>query len=175
MSLPLSPGTWTLDPVHSQIGFSTRHLGIATIRGTFDAFEGALTVGADLASSALEATIQMGSVNSGFAMRDDHFKGEAFFDAENYPTMTFRSTAIEGAGERFSVTGDLTIKGVTQTVTLEATFGGTAVFPPTGSDKAGFSATTQIKQSDFGITHSPFGVDEVTVEISAELDKAPAA
>ncbi len=175
MALPLSPGTWNLDAVHSQIGFSTKHLGIATIRGTFDSFEGALVVGDDLSSSTLSATIQMDSVNSGFGMRDGHFKSDAFFDVESHPTMTFTSSAIDGDGDRYTVTGDLTVRGVTKPVSLDVAFGGTAVFPPTGADKAGFWATTEIKQSDFGITHSPFGSDEVTIEISAELDRAAEA
>ena len=147
----LTPGTWTLDPSHTDIGFSVRHAGISKVRGQFTAAEATLTVAEDFAASRVEASVQTASFDSGDENRDGHVKGEDFFAVETYPQMTFVSTGISGAGESFKLTGDLTIKDTTRPVTFDVEFGGQAV-DPFGATRAGFEATTKISRKEFGIT-----------------------
>lgn len=152
MSLPLSGGNWTLDPVHSNIGFAVRHLGISTLRGRFGSAEATLTVGDDLASSALNAEIDMSSVDTGNADRDGHVKSTDFFSVETQPKMTFTSESIEAVGDnRYRITGTLTLNGHSQSETLDAEFFGTESNPLDGSTRAGFEATGRIDRTAYGI------------------------
>lgn len=151
MTAELTPGTWTLDPAHSEIGFTVRHAGISKVRGQFTEAEAILVVGEDLASSSVEAVVKTASFNSKDANRDGHVKGEEFFNVALYPDMTFKATRVEGESEEFKLHGELTIKDITKPVVFDVEFGGVAV-DPFGATRAGFSATTQISRKDFGIT-----------------------
>ncbi|ACL40844.1 YceI family protein [Pseudarthrobacter chlorophenolicus] len=179
MTLPqeLTPGTWTLDMSHSEIGFSVRHAGISKVRGRFTQAEAEARVGNSLQDSSLHATVSTASFDSGDANRDGHVRGPDFFDVEKYPEMTFRGTSIEGDGEDYTLTGDLTIKGVTQPVELEVEFTGVAV-DPFGATRAGFSAETEISRKSFGLTWNAAleagGVlvsDKVKINLEAALVK----
>jgi polyisoprenoid-binding protein YceI len=166
MALPLESGTWTLDPAHSQLGFSIRHLGISTLRGIFQESDGCVTIDGDNASVAVNA--QMGSVTTGNAYRDGHLQGDDFFDAANHPTMSFASTALNvGANNTGTLSGDLTIRGVTKPVTLDVSFTGTGTSPMDNSLRAGFLATGSINRTDFGVS---FGVPMVSEEVQLSLD-----
>ena len=138
-------GTWTIDPSHSEVGFTVRHL-MSKVRGQFEKFEGTLTTGATLADTSAEATIDLNSVNTRDAQRDGHLRSADFFDVANHGAMTFRSTSFNGS----TATGDLTIKGVTRSVELDVEFLGADV-DPYGNQKIGFEATTEISRKDFGV------------------------
>ena len=151
MSIPtnLTPGTWTLDPSHSEAAWTVRHAGISKVRGTFGDLAATVTVTDN--DAVVDATIQSASISTGDANRDGHVKGEDFFDVENHPTLTFKSTSLEGAGEDYKLNGALTIKGVSVPVTFDAEFGGVAV-DPFGNTRAGVSAETTISRKEFGLT-----------------------
>ncbi|MDQ0663172.1 polyisoprenoid-binding protein YceI [Arthrobacter ulcerisalmonis] len=179
MTLPkeLTPGTWTLDMAHSEIGFSVRHAGISKVRGRFTEAQAEARVGRSLTDSSVHATVSTASFNSGDANRDGHVKGPDFFDVEKYPEMTFRGTRIEGDGEEYTLTGDLTIKGVTRPIELEVEFTGVAV-DPFGATRAGFSAEAEISRKEFGLTWNAAleagGVlvsDKVKITLEAALVK----
>jgi polyisoprenoid-binding protein YceI len=152
-ALPLVPGTWTLDPFHSEVGFTVRHLGISKVRGAFRQLDAQLLVGPTLADSSVTATIEVASVDTGNPDRDAHVLAPDLLDVEKRPTLAFRSTSITDAGDgAYRLDGELTIGDVTRPVTLQAELGGLESFPMDGSTHAGFEATTEIKRSDFGIT-----------------------
>ena len=170
MSLPIPPGTYGIDPVHSQVGFAIRHLGITTIRGTFDRFTGSLTIGEDLADTSVTVEADMASLNTGFAMRDEHIHGPDFFDLANHPTMTFQSTSVAESGDGYAMTGDLTIRGVTVPVTFDTTFNGSEVFPVDGSTHFGFSASATISRTAFDMVQLiPVLSDNVKLELEAQF------
>lgn len=146
----LTAGTWTIDPSHSEASFTVRHAGIAKVRGTVAITEGAVVVSED-GTATVRATLDPATVSTGDETRDGHLKTADFFEVETYPTWTFESQAIKVEGEEAEVTGDLTIHGVTQPVTLETEFNGTAT-DAYGNLRAGFSATTTISRKDFGLT-----------------------
>ena len=171
----LATGTWTLDPSHSEVGFSVRHAGISKVRGAFTEVEALIEVGSSVEDSRIEATIKADSFSSKDANRDAHVKGGDFFDVEKYPELSFRFTGLEAAGETYRVAGDLTIKDVTRPVVLDAEFNGVTV-DPFGVTRAGFSAGTAVSRKDFGLTwNAPLeagGVlvgDKVTITIDAEF------
>ena len=173
MSIDLTPGTWNLDPSHSEVGFVVRHAGISKVRGAFTDVTGVLSVRDSIDSSSVRAEVKTGSFDSKDKNRDDHVKGPDFFDAEQFPEMVFVSTGISGAGEDFELQGDLTIKDTTKPVNFTVEFGGVAV-DPFGATRAGFSATTQISRKEFGITWNAAleagGVlvsDKVTINIDS--------
>lgn len=143
----LTPGTWNIDPTHSEFGFTVRHLMVSKVRGKFDDFTATATVGEQLEDSKVEATVQMTSINTGVADRDNHLRTNDFFEIEKFPTMTFVSTAISAD----SITGDLTIKGNTKSVTFDVEFGGVGS-DPWGGTRAGFEASTEINRKEFGVT-----------------------
>ncbi|KIS25790.1 polyisoprenoid-binding protein [Arthrobacter sp. SPG23] len=151
MTIQLTPGTWTLDPAHTEIGFSVRHAGISKVRGQFTEADATLVVGETVEASSVRATVQMASFDSNDDNRDAHVKGPDFFDVEQYPHMTFKATEVQGKPEDFRLSGDLTIKDTTLPVTFDVEFGGMAV-DPFGATRAGFSATAQISRKAFGIT-----------------------
>ena len=138
-------GTWTIDPSHSEVGFTVRHL-MSKVRGQFESFTGTLTTGDTLADTAAEATIDLNSVNTRDGQRDGHLRSADFFDVENHGNMTFRSTSFNGT----KAAGELTIKGVTRTVELDVEFLGTDT-DPDGNQKIGFEATAEISRKDFGV------------------------
>ncbi|GGG63373.1 hypothetical protein GCM10011374_28440 [Kocuria dechangensis] len=147
----LVPGSWTFDPAHSEVGFTVRHAGISKVRGTFHDVDAQLQVADPVENSTLAATIQMASIDTKNADRDGHVRSADFFAVDEHPTMTFTSTAVAFDGEEGTITGELTIKGVTRTVELETEFNGVVV-DAFGVTRAGFSATTTISRKDFGIT-----------------------
>ena len=167
MSLPMAPGTYGIDTMHSQLGFSVEHLGISIVRGTFDRYRGSLTVGETLADTSVTLDAEMTSMNSGNAMRDGHMHGADFFDVANHPTMTFRSTSIVDAGDNYEMTGDLTIRATTQPVTFSVTYNGSAVFPMDQSTHHGFAAVGSISRSEYGMS---YGVPLVSDEVALSLE-----
>ncbi|AII07191.1 YceI family protein [Rhodococcus opacus] len=146
----LAAGTWAIDTVHSTVGFSVRHLMVSKVRGTFNDFTGAITVAED-GTAAVTAEIQVASIDTKNTDRDAHIKSADFFDAEQYPTATFTSTAVRAKGDDYVVEGEFTLHGVTRPVELALEFNG--VNPGMGNGPvAGFEATTVLNRKDFGIT-----------------------
>ena len=146
----LTAGTWAIDSVHSTVGFSVRHLMVSKVRGTFNDFTGAITVAED-GTAAVTAEIQVASIDTKNTDRDAHIKSADFFDAEQYPTATFTSTAVRAKGDDYVVEGEFTLHGVTRPVELALEFNG--VNPGMGNGPvAGFEATTVLNRKDFGIT-----------------------
>lgn len=144
-------GTWAIDASHSRLGFEARHAIVTKVRGAFTDFDGSVVVADDLASSSVTVAARLDSVDTGSADRDGHLKSADFFDVENTNGMSFVSTAITAAGDHFVVVGDLTIKGVTKSVTLEVELGGIAT-DPFGNVRAGFEGKGEISRKDFGLT-----------------------
>jgi len=172
-------GTWAIDPVHSEVGFSARHFGVSKVKGRFDKFEGTFVTGEDPSVSSVTATVDVSSINTNQEQRDAHIRSADFFDAESHPTLTFVSTGIKDAGSEYLLEGDLTIRGVTKPVTLQLEING---FGPDayGGTRAGFTATTEINRSDFGVSFNgpipgvPGGVVvsekiQITLEIEGVL------
>jgi polyisoprenoid-binding protein YceI len=146
------PGTYEIDRSHSMVEFVSRHLMVTKVRGRFAEFSGAITVGESPEESSVEVTIDAASVDSGEEKRDAHLRSADFLDVEHHPTIEFRSTGVEVVDdERLRVTGDLTIRGETHPVTLDATYDG-AFSDPWGGRRIGFSATAEIDREDWGLT-----------------------
>jgi polyisoprenoid-binding protein YceI len=170
--------TWTIDPAHSHVEFAVRHLMISTVKGRFGVVTGTVkTDDTDPAKGEVEVSIDAASIDTREAQRDAHLRSGDFFDVEKFPSMTFRSTRIEGRGDSFKVIGDLAIRGVSRPVVLDVTAEGLGK-DPWGGDRAGFSATAKIKRSDFGLTWNQLletgGVavgDEIKISIDVELVK----
>jgi polyisoprenoid-binding protein YceI len=171
-------GTFTIDPSHSQVGFAVRHVMVSKVRGRFTAFTGTITVGDDPVDSSVEADIEVASIDTHDTGRDDHLRSADFFDAAAHPTATFRSTRVTAAKKgRFTVLGDLTIRGVTNPVELDVEYEGVAQ-DPWGNQRIGVSATTEIDREAFGLTWNQAletgGVlvgKTVKVEIEAEINR----
>ncbi|MEU6190162.1 YceI family protein [Nocardia sp. NPDC047038] len=146
----LTAGTWAIDPAHSTLGFSVRHLMVSKVRGRFTDFSGKLVIGEDGSASA-EAEIRVDSVTTDNEQRDAHLRTADFFQAEQFPVATFKSTGFRVKGDDFVVDGEFTIRGVTKPVSLEVEFLG--VNPGMGQGPvAGFEAKTVLNRRDFGIT-----------------------
>ncbi len=166
---------WKFDPTHSTISFSVRHMMVTTVRGTFSDLSGTLHFDpADRAASSVEATIGVASINTGVADRDNHLRSADFFDVEKFPTMTFKSTALTLNDDTHGVlVGELTIRDVTKTVSIDVEFLGESVNPFDHSKRAGFSGTTKINREDFGLTWNVMletGGVLVGKDIKIELD-----
>jgi len=146
----LTPGVWNIDASHSSVAFVARHLVVSKVRGRFDTFAGAITIAADPLQSTVDATIEVGSINTSDASRDGHLKSPDFFDAEQFPTITFATTGVRASGGDYVLTGDLTIKGATHPVELELEFNGVEK-DPWGGTRAGFSAETEINRKEWGL------------------------
>lgn len=152
MSLSELSGTFVLDPTHSTFSFVTRHAMVTKVRGSFEEFEGKAVVdGAHPENTELEVSINTGSVNTRNADRDAHIRSVDFFDSEQYPNMRFVGTGFVISGNEVAVTGDLTIKDVTNEVTFPLEYAGSAK-DPFGNTRVGFEGATQILRSDFGLT-----------------------
>jgi polyisoprenoid-binding protein YceI len=145
-------GDYVIDPVHSRIGFSARHAMVTKVRGAFNEFTGSAHIdGADPSRSTAEVTIKTASIDTRNADRDGHLRSNDFLQISEYPEITFRSTSAAQTGENaFDLTGDLTVRGVTQEVTIPFTFEGEAT-DPTGSIRLGFEGSTTINRKDFGV------------------------
>lgn len=144
-------GTWKLDPAHSELSFWVRHLKISKVRGTFESFDVTVITPDDPSKISIEASIDVSSVNTGQDARDNHLRSSDFFLVEQHPTMTFTSTGITVDGDEFTLTGELTLRGVTQPVTLRGEFGGIGT-DAYGNTKAGATASTTINRQDFGVS-----------------------
>jgi polyisoprenoid-binding protein YceI len=146
-------GTYTLDPAHTRIGFVARHAMVTKVRGSFDEFAGtAVLDGANPANSRVEVTIEAASIDTRNAQRDEHLRGNDFLAMQEYPKITFASTGVRQAGETtFEVTGDLTIKGVTNEITIPFEFEGAAK-DPFGNERVGFEGAVTINRKDYGVT-----------------------
>ena len=143
--------TWSIDPSHSLVEFSAKHMMFATVKGRFTGIRGTIVDHHDdPTKSSVEAEIDAASLTTGDPQRDAHLKSPDFLDVECYPTITFRSTRIEGPREHFKVTGELSLHGVTREVTLDTEFNGRGI-NPYGKEVAGFSASTQLNRKDFGL------------------------
>jgi polyisoprenoid-binding protein YceI len=173
-------GTWDLDPVHSHIGFTARHLMVSKIRGKFGKFDVQLVTAENPLDSTVTAIIDTASVDTGNEQRDQDIRSERFMDAANHPQMTFRSTSVTRDGDKYKVAGDLTIRGVTKPATLDVEVNGFGA-DPYGGTRAGFSATTEINRIDYGVNFNapvPGGVmvsERIPIEIEGEavLRKEP--
>jgi polyisoprenoid-binding protein YceI len=145
-------GTWAVDPSHSTVGFSVKHLGIATVRGQFEQFEGTLEIDDDLSAARANGTIQAASVDTNEAARDEHLRSADFFGAEANPEIRFESKAIRPLDEdTFEIEGDLSMSGVTNPVTLTAVVEGTET-DPWGNDRVGLEVTGRINRGDWNMT-----------------------
>lgn len=172
----LGTGTWAIDPVHSSISFSVRHLVVSKVRGTFGSFSGVITVAED-GTPSVTAEIDIASVNTGNEQRDAHIKAADFFDVEQYPTASFVSTGVRADGDNYVLDGDFTLKGVTKPVSLALEFNGTN--PGMGHGAvAGFEASVVLNRKDFGIdidmpleTGGAVVGDKVTITLEIEALK----
>ncbi|MFC0845922.1 MULTISPECIES: YceI family protein [Streptomyces] len=146
-------GTYTIDPAHSSIGFTVRHAMVTNVRGSFTEHEGTLTLdGTDPAASAAVIDVKIASVDTGIGDRDNHLRSGDFFDAEQFPLMTFRSTeAQQLGGDKYRIVGDLTIKDVTKPLAIDLEFNGSAT-DPYGNQRVGFEGSADILRSDWGLT-----------------------
>jgi polyisoprenoid-binding protein YceI len=144
---------WAIDPAHSEVGFAVKHLMFATVKGVFRNFSGKIVLNEEnLAASSVEADIDVVSIDTRQEQRDGHLRSPDFFDAENFPSMTFRSTRLERISDgEYRVIGELTIRGTTREVVLDVEETGRGG-DPWGGQRIGYSATTKINREDFGLT-----------------------
>jgi polyisoprenoid-binding protein YceI len=173
-------GKWTVDTVHSHVGFIVRHMMVSKVRGQFKIFEADVVTAEDPLKSSFSARVDLRSIDTGNEMRDNHIRSADFFDVESHPEMTYRSTGIrqDPSGAGFIVDGDLTIRGVTRQVPLTLEVEG---FGPDsqGTTRSGFSLTGEINRTDFGVSYNgpvPGGGVAVSekVEISLDIELVPA-
>ncbi len=146
------PGTWAIDPTHSEVGFSIRHLMVSKVKGRFGTFSGTFVTGENPLESSVEASIDLGSIDTGNADRDAHVRSSDFFDVENHTTLTYKSTGIRVDDDGFVVDGDLTLRGITKSVPLQLEIHGFQASTPFGDTRTGFTATAEIDRSDYGIS-----------------------
>ncbi len=146
-------GEYTIDAAHTTIGFVARHAMVTNVKGGFLDFEGTLNLdGSEPAKSTASIDVRMDSIDTGSADRDGHLKGADFFNTEEHPTMTFRSTGAEAlGGEDYRITGDLTVRGTTKQIAIDLEFNGAAK-DPFGNERVGFEGSSEILRSDFGLT-----------------------
>lgn len=166
---------YNIDPTHTQVQFTYNHMGFSNITGRFDEVKGDfLFDAADPTKSSVSITIPVASISTGVDKLDEHLLKADFFDATQFPTATFTSTAVTAAGEgKLAVAGDLTIHGVTRPVVLDVTINGIGEHPMSKAPSAGFDASAKIKRSDFGVgAYVPAVGDEVTLSITVEASQA---
>ena len=145
-------GDYTLDPAHTRLGFSARHAMVATVRGAFTEFTGTAHVDtANPADSKVELSIVANSINTGQQQRDDHLRSGDFFESEEYPDITFVSTDVARDGDDWTITGDLTIKGVTHSISVPFEFTGSAQ-DPFGNTRIGFEGAATLNRKDWGLS-----------------------
>jgi polyisoprenoid-binding protein YceI len=167
--------TWTIDKNHSQVNFAIKHMGVSTVRGSISGVTGTVVWDdKDPSKSSVEATIDATTVTTNNEARDKHLKSPDFFNVEKYPTITFKSTSVSGATGKLQVTGDLTLAGVTKSVTLDVDGPTAPVKGQGGKMVIGFSATGTLKRSDFNFGNPKFNAmigDDVKFTIDVEADK----
>jgi polyisoprenoid-binding protein YceI len=171
-------GTYGFDLSHSRVGFVVRHLMVSKVRGQFSQFEGTVVIAEDPTASTVQVAIDAASIDTRDETRDNHLRSADFFEADAHPTMTFTSTSVEADGGEYTLTGDLTIRGVTKPVSFELEFEGVAN-DPWGGTRAGFTAVTEISRKDFGLEWNAAleagGVvvgDKVKIQLEIEAVKA---
>jgi len=163
-------GTWNLDPAHSSIEFVARHLVVTKVRGGFGSFTGTIEIADNPTESVISIEVDMASVATGSADRDGHLTSPDFFDVENHPHMTFVSTSIIDKGDGYQVTGDLTVRGVTNPMTLDVDYLG-VMTDPWGNAKAAFSASGEVNREDWGLTwNAPLEAGGVLVSKTAKIE-----
>jgi len=167
-SLALTPGRWAMDPNHSAITFSSRFLGLSKVRGRFHLFDVSLDIGPSATEFEVEASIDVASIDTGQPDRDTHLRSADFFHVDQHPTMTFRSTRIEPVDGSYTMTGDLTLKGVTRAVTLEVESNGLAASPD-GRTRFGLGATGELRRSDLDFGLKPLGLDRLVLADKVEF------
>lgn len=171
-------GTWDIDPVHSDIGFTVRHLVVTKVRGRFDKVTGHVVTGENPLESSVEVTIDLNSINTNAEQRDNHLRSADFFEVETHPTMTYRASGVRQVEDGFVLDGELTLKGVTRTVPLEFELNGFSA-DPWGGTRIGASGSTEINRKDFNVNFE--GVQnglavvgdkiQITIELEAVLRK----
>lgn len=178
MTSVASFGQWAIDKGHSKFTFIAEHHGISEVDGYFKKFDGKITASKDdLSDAVFEITIESASINTDLEMRDNHLKSEDMFNVEKFPTLTFKSTSLTKiAGNKYKMVGDLTIKGITKSVTLDVTMNGPAAHPNPQNKKLqlGIKGLTTIKRSDFGIGGKLATVmvgDEISIRATGEFQK----
>lgn len=178
MTAPAATTTaaWKLDPSHTTIEFSARHMMFTTVKGRLADLDGTVQINGSTPDSAIvNATMKVASIDTRNEQRDGHLKSADFLDVENFPDITFKSTKSSGTKETFTLTGDLTIRGITRPVTLDATYEGKGI-DPWGGERMGFSADGKIDRREFGLTWNKAleagGVlvsNEIKIHIDAQL------
>lgn len=144
---------WTIDSAHSEIGFKVKHMMFTNVKGHFNDYSAAIDFNDDLKGANLQFEAKINSITTNNADRDNHLKSPDFFDMDQYPTLNFKSTKIEGNGNDYEITGDLTIKGITKPVKLNAEFSG-LMTDPWGNTKVGLNIDGKINRKDFGLTYN---------------------
>ena len=175
----LTLGVWNVDPSHSEVGFTVRHLMVSKVKGRFGGVTGTITVAENVLDSVVEASAGVATVDTRDDKRDGHLKSADFFDAETFPSITFRSTGITEKGSDYLLAGDLTIKGVTKPVQFELEYNGAATNPMTSGQSVGFSAETEVNRKDFGLewnvaleSGGVLVADKVKIHLEIEAAKA---
>lgn len=167
--------TWKVDPMHSFLNFSVKHLGISFVDGRMDKYDGTLVLTKeDITTGKFNFTVDVNSIDTDVEARDNHLKSTDFFEASKYGTMTFVSTSIKKEGKNYKMTGNLTIKGVTKPVTFDLVYGGKAANDGYGNEKLGFQAKTTIDRTAFNINYDPTGMGiakDVELVINLEFGK----
>jgi polyisoprenoid-binding protein YceI len=171
--------TWKLDPSHTTVEFSAKHMMFTTVKGRLGEVDGTIDINGDSpASAVVNVTMKAASIDTRNEQRDGHLRSADFLDVENFPEVTFKSTKIAGAKDHFTITGDLTIRGTTRPVTLDATYEGTGI-DPWGGERLGFSADAKIDRREFGLTWNQAleagGVlvsNDIKLHIDAQLVRA---
>ena len=173
----MSTTKWIIDPTHSEVAFKVKHLVISTVTGYFRKFEGyAESTSDDFSGAAVAFSLDVNSIDTNQSDRDQHLKSADFFDTASFPSIVFAGKLVNQGGE-YQLQGDLTLKGITQQVTLEVTYGGT-VADPYGQTKAGFEIEGKLNRKDFGLTWSAITEagsvvvsDQVRLQLSVQLVK----
>ena len=170
--------TWTIDPVHSEVGFSVRHMMVSKVRGRFTSFSGEIVTAEDPTQSSVTAEIDLSSISTGQEQRDEHIKSADFFEVETYPTMTYKSRGIRVEDGEYVLDGELTLKGVTRNVPLRLELNGFGA-DPYGGYRAGFTATGEINRREFNVNfNAPMAnggvvvADKIQLHLEIEAVKA---
>ncbi len=175
-------GSWNIDPTHTEVGFSVRHLMVSKVRGKFHGVEGRIVTAENPFDSSVEVSVDLATVDTGNEQRDDHIRSADFVESEAYRTMTYRSTGVRADGDDYILDGELTLKGVTRPVLLKVELNGFGN-DPWGGTRVGFSASGEINRRDFGVNfNAPLeggGVVvgdrvQINIEVEAVLDKLEA-
>ena len=172
LSMAQADGNYQLDPTHTYPNFTINHLGFSTLHGRFGKTTGSLSMDKAKGTGSVDIVIDAASIDTGFKKRDDHLRSPDFFNVVEFPQITFKSTKVTFKGNGATLVGDLTIKGVSKSVTLDVSSINCGVHPFSKKDVCGFDATTQLKRSDFGIKYAlPAVGDDVMLSIEMEAVK----